>query len=44
MVIGFTVGNLRDVFDGNIPDWIAERFAENRDALLAAGRDEGVWL
>ena len=43
-VIGFTVGNLRDVFDGNIPDWIAERFAENRDALLAAGRDEGVWL
>lgn len=43
-VIGFTVGDLRDVFDGDIPDWIAERFAENRDALLAADRDEGVWL
>ena len=43
-VVGFTVGDLRDVFYGEIPDWIADQFAENRLALLAAGRDEGVWL
>lgn len=43
-VVGFTVGDLRDVFDGEIPDWIADQFAENKPALLAAGRDEGVWL
>lgn len=43
-VIGFTVGNLRDVFGGSIPDWIADRFGENKHALLAADRDEGVWL
>lgn len=43
-VIGFTVGDLRDVFDGSIPDWIADQFGENKPALLAAGRDEGVWL
>ena len=43
-VIGFTVGDLRDVFEGGIPDWIADRFGENKGALLAAGRDEGVWL
>lgn len=43
-VIGFTVGNLRDIFDGTIPDWIADQFAENKSALLSAGRDEGVWL
>lgn len=43
-VIGFTVGDLRDSFDGEIPDWIADQFAENKTALLAAGRDEGVWL
>lgn len=36
--------DLRDVFGRDIPDWIAERFSENKDALLAAGRDEGVWL
>lgn len=43
-VVGFTVGNLRDIFDGMIPDWIADQFAENKPALLNAGRDEGVWL
>ena len=43
-VVGFTVGNLRDIFDGAIPDWIADQFAENKPALLSAGRDEGVWL
>lgn len=43
-VIGFTVGDLRDIFDGEIPDWIADQFAENKTALLAAGRDEDVWL
>ena len=43
-MVGFTVGDLRDVFDGEIPDWIADQFAENKPALLAAGRDEGVWL
>lgn len=43
-VIGFTVGNLRDVFDGLIPDWITDQFGENKRALLEADRDEGVWL
>ncbi|MDI9689729.1 hypothetical protein [Burkholderia cenocepacia] len=43
-VIGFTIGDVRDVFDGSIPDWIADRFGENKHALLTAGRDEGVWL
>lgn len=43
-VVGFTVGDLRDIFEGAIPDWIADQFAENKAALLAAGRDEAVWL
>lgn len=43
-VIGFTIGDVRDIFDGTIPDWIADQFAEDKPALLAAGRDEGVWL
>lgn len=43
-VIGFTVGDLRDVFGGSIPDWIADQFGENKSALLAADRNEGVWL
>ncbi|WP_298434900.1 hypothetical protein [Ottowia sp.] len=43
-VIGFTIGDLRDVFDGDIPDWIADQFGEHKPALLEAGRDEGVWL
>lgn len=42
-VIGFTVGNLRDVFDGAIPDWVAQYF-DNPAALLTAGDDVGVWL
>ena len=42
-VIGFTVGDLRDIFDGSIPDWVAAHF-EDPAAVLAAGRDEGVWL
>lgn len=42
-VVGFTVGDLRSVFDGTIPDWIAEHF-DDPAALLAAGHDEGVWL
>lgn len=42
-VIGFTVGDLRDIFDGSIPDWVASHF-EDPAAVLAAGRDEGVWL
>lgn len=42
-VIGFTVGDLRDVFDGPIPDWVAGHF-EDPAALLAAGRDEVAWL
>lgn len=43
-VIGFTVGDLRDVFGGSIPDWIADQFGENKGALLAADHDVGVWL
>jgi len=43
-VVGFTVGDLRDIFDGAIPDCIADQFAESKPALLSAGRDEGVWL
>lgn len=43
-VVGFTVGDLRDIFDGTIPDWIADQFAENKPALLSAGREEGLWL
>lgn len=43
-VIGFTVGDLRDACGGSIPDWIADRFGENRQALLEAERNEGVWL
>lgn len=42
-VVGFTVGDLRDIFDGTIPDWIAEHF-ENPAELMNAGRNEGVWL
>jgi hypothetical protein len=42
-VIGFTVGDLRDIFDGEIPDWVAGYF-EDPAAMLSAGRDEGVWL
>lgn len=42
-VIGFTVGDLRDIFDGTIPDWIAEHF-ESPAALAAAERGSGVWL
>lgn len=42
-VIGFTVGDLRDIFDGTIPGWIAEHF-DDPAALSGAGRDEGVWL
>lgn len=43
-VVGFTVGDLRDIFDGTIPDWIADQFTENKTALLSAGREEAVWL
>lgn len=43
-VVGFTVGDLRDIFDGHVPDWISDQFAENKPALLSAGREEGVWL
>lgn len=42
-VIGFTVGDLKEIFDGVIPDWIGQHF-ENPEALLAARNDEGVWL
>jgi hypothetical protein len=42
-VIGFTVGNLRDIFDGTIPDWVAKRF-KNPATLYTAERDDGVWL
>ena len=42
-VIGFTVGDLRDIFDGTIPEWVTEHFEEPA-AVLAAVRDEGVWL
>lgn len=41
-VLGFSVGNLRDIFDGAIPDWVAEHFEP--DALSGADRNEGVWL
>lgn len=42
-VVGYTVGDLRKVFDGNIPDFILNTF-ENKEALLAAGDEEGIWL
>ena len=42
-VIGFSVGDIRDIFDGTIPDWIAEQF-DDKNALLSAARDEVVWL
>lgn len=42
-VIGFTVGDLRAIFNGVVPDWIAEHF-EHPELLSAAAPDEGVWL
>jgi hypothetical protein len=42
-VLGFTVGDLIDAFDGEIPDWVSQRF-HDKDALLSAGREDGVWL
>lgn len=42
-VIGFTIGDLRDIFGGTIPNWIAQQFEEPA-AISAAGRNEGVWL
>jgi len=42
-VVGFTVGDLRDIFDGTIPDWIADHFSEPA-ALRSAPATDGVWL
>lgn len=42
-VIGFTVGDIRDIFEGTIPDWIAEHF-DDPGALISAKNEEGVWL
>ncbi len=43
-VVGFSVGDLRDIFDGTIPDWIADQFGDNKAMLLSAAPSEGVWL
>lgn len=39
-VLGFTVGDLRSWFWGQIPYWIADQF----DGLRGAADTEGVWL
>lgn len=42
-VTGFTVGDLRSVFDGRIPEWVADRF-DDKEALMKANDNEGVWI
>lgn len=41
-VIGFTVGDLRSIFDGALPDWVSNFFVPPVDA--ATPDAEGVWL
>lgn len=43
-VLGYSVGNLRAIFDGQLPKWVQDFFGENKDALMTAGDGEPVWL
>jgi hypothetical protein len=40
-VLGFTVGDLRRMFNGGIPEWIACQFIGD---LAGASGDAGIWL
>jgi hypothetical protein len=40
-VVGYTVGDLKKVFDGTIPDWVDKLYKGN---LNRAKDTEGVWL
>lgn len=40
-VLGYTVGDVRNIFDGDVPDWVNGFFSEPLDA---AADHEGVWL
>ena len=41
-VLGFTVGTLRSMYDGDIPEWVVSHFEPPLPAT--ATDDEGVWL
>ena len=40
-VLGYTVGDVRGIFDGDLPDWVKGFFTETLDGALS---HEGVWL
>lgn len=42
-VVGYTVGDLKKVFDGNIPEYLLNKF-ENPDKILKASDSEPIWL
>ena len=42
-VIGFTVGDIRRMYDGVIPEWYATQFKDGR-AVQDASDDEHLWL
>jgi hypothetical protein len=42
-ILGFTVGDLRRMFDGAIPDWISQQY-EHPETLLQADDAAPVWL
>lgn len=42
-VVGFTLGDVRRMFNGQLPDWFVEPFEEPA-LVLAASDDETIWL
>ena len=40
-VLGYTVGDVRSIFDGELPDWVKDFFTGPLDGVA---NDEGVWL
>lgn len=40
-VLGYTIGDVRNIFDGGLPDWVKEFFT---DSLDSASDNESVWL
>ena len=42
-VIGFTVGDIRRMYDGEIPDWFADLY-QNPKAIKMAPDDYSIWL
>lgn len=43
-VLGFSVGNLRAIFDGTLPKWVQDFFGDQKDALMSAEDAAPVWL